>query len=177
MATPTLQWYSYVDDPENPGTPKQSDAEISCIDFGNVQPTYFSKVQAVAVKFTGSTVNTPKFWMSNWVPTEGDNSNVSYYHQDSDKWDHRIWISDSWVNPANSVMTESIKGGLSDIPGHTGERFERTPEEEPADSNFETDEIASGSFTDYIYLNLKPPTNCSPGLTLGWGFKLSFLFP
>ena len=181
MSAPTIELHMVTDNggsPQNNALPTFAVAPYAeYIPFGNVQAGFFSAVKVMRATFTGNGANTIKFWMSTWSAPIG-NSSVAYEHQENAelKWDHMLKISPTWVNPLSAGITDGVKSGDADIPT-VGGRFGRTPESEPAESNFVNDTVAENGSTDFIYMCLRPAALSEDGITSGWGFRLSFLYP
>jgi hypothetical protein len=171
MSAPTVTWYPFTD---NGSGSSVAGSAISVIDFGSVQAGYWSDVKCVRALFSGNTANTLKFWLNDTVATNSSAS-VSVSASATAPWKHYYAIASGWFNPAS--VTDAMKaGGTNTL--QNGVNFTALPESEPSSSNFVTTTIASaGTYTDYIYLCLQPPSSAADGLTSDFGYRLSFLYP
>lgn len=170
MSAPIITWNLVTD---SSGSPSKS--ALSVLNYGNVQTGSFASAKVITATFGGNSAHGLMFWLNTTTST-GSNSNVS----SSAGWIHNHIINNAWYNPAS--ITSDMMAGTVDVPfasnGANGtKRFAVLPETQPSSSNFKTTTVSSNSDTDYIYLTFQPIVTANDGVTSGWGYRMSFLYP
>jgi hypothetical protein len=165
---PTVTFYPVTD---NGGSPQRGSA-ITVLDFGSVQAGRLSAAKAFQVCYAGEAglvVENQKIWLNDTVAT-GGNTDVSQ----ANGWDHFMSIDDSWFNPLASGITDAVKAGAANP---LGNNFVRTPESEPASSNFVNASVSGAlCYSDYVYTCVRPPSDAGAGVTENWGWRASFTY-
>lgn len=163
---------------------------VTKLDIGAVQAGKPTSVRCVCPKFTGSSVQNLRFWLEsrNANASGSVNQNLSeangwfFYHYVIARNASQI-LNHTFPGPefSGGIVTDGQKTGSENLPSAygTNQKFIKLPESEETASvaNMKVSSVASGDFGPYIYLTVQTPTNAVDGLTDGWSYRMSFLYP
>lgn len=187
MSAPTVTWHEVNFNSSGEPTPALSSLSslpvengVPKLDFGSVQAGKATDVKCVVAKFAGSSAQNLKFWLESRVASlpGSQNQNLSkengwsffFYARKRDL----VVLNHNYAN-----LNNAQKIGEEALPTGSGEKFKEIPEtEETANvADMKVESVASGDFTPYIYLDVETPNSAVDGLTDGWSYRMSFLYP
>lgn len=187
MAAPTVTWHEVnfaqngsLEVALNNIPPLTVENQLSKLNFGAVQAGKATEVKCVVAKFSGTSVQNMKFWLESRTANQpgSQNQNLSrsggwyFYFLVRKRDDTPI------LNHTHSSLSNGQKTGSEEIPG-ISDLFREVPETEETAvvADMKVSSVAAGDYSPYIYLNVNTPSNASDGLTDGFSYRMSFLYP
>lgn len=187
MAAPTVTWHE-VEFNQN-GSLKTSlsslpvlpvENGVSKLNLGAVQAGKATEVHCVVAKFAGTSVQNMKFWLESRTANQPGSQNTNLSRENG--WQFFSYIRKRDLTPLNhnyANLTNGQKTGTEVLPTGTNEYFKELPdsEEQASVSDMQVSSVAANDFSPYIYLDVNTPSNALDGLTDGFSYRMSFLYP
>lgn len=177
MAAPTVTWSSVIFDSNNSPAYTQLPTENSYVklDMGAVQAGKITEIKCVQPLFSGSSAQNLKFWLQSRTAALNGSVNTNLVKESGWYFYHMVRRSDLTVFNHSTTVTTQLQRSGGEISG-INTVFSQIPETEDESSIIQSS-VANGARGPYIYLTVGTPASASDGLTDGWSYRMSFLYP
>lgn len=186
MAAPVVTWHEINFNESNQPTPAVASSPalpieggMSKLNFGAVQAGKATEVKCVVAKFAGTSVQNMKFWLDSRSASLAGSQNQTL--SEANGWSFYSYIrkrdASPVLNHTHGNLTNSQKIGTEALP--TGENFAKVRDSEEAAqfNDMKVSSVAAGDYSPYIYLSISTPVTANDGITDGFSYRMSFLYP